>query len=162
MIICANMWGRILNSCLRFATCMSYFRCVILWWGSRLGPNISLRKIGLLHCLKPSQKWKVFWMWDGVKKSGWRRRTNFFLRKHAMKGNEIEGKTTQKGKSPNNFKARVSNPKEISLRRDLFWKGSNPRGVLMGSPKEHVSIAMKWDITPKIALNPNRGMGVLR
>jgi hypothetical protein len=32
----------------------------------------------------------------------------------------------------------------------------------MGSPKEHVSIAMKWDITPKIAPNPKRGMGILR
>jgi hypothetical protein len=32
--------------------------------------------------------------------------------------------------------------------------------MLAGSPKEHVSIAMKWDITPKIAPNPNRAMGV--
>jgi len=34
-------------------------------------------------------------------------------------------------------------------------KGTNPRGMLMGSSKEHVSIAMKWDIIPKIAPNPN-------
>jgi hypothetical protein len=34
--------------------------------------------------------------------------------------------------------------------------------MLVGSPKEHVSIATKWDITPKIALNPNQGMGVLK
>jgi len=32
----------------------------------------------------------------------------------------------------------------------------------MGSPKKHVSITMKWDITPKITPNPNQGMGVLR
>jgi hypothetical protein len=32
----------------------------------------------------------------------------------------------------------------------------------MGNPKEHVSIAMKWGTTPKIAPNPNRGMVVLR
>jgi hypothetical protein len=32
----------------------------------------------------------------------------------------------------------------------------------MGSPKECVSIAMKWDIIPKIAPNPNLKMGVLR
>jgi hypothetical protein len=32
----------------------------------------------------------------------------------------------------------------------------------MGSPKECVSIAMKWDITPKIAPNLNPKMGVLR
>jgi hypothetical protein len=30
-----------------------------------------------------------------------------------MKGNETEGKTLQKKISPNNFKAQVSNPKEI-------------------------------------------------
>jgi hypothetical protein len=34
--------------------------------------------------------------------------------------------------------------------------------MLTGSPKEHVSIAMKWDITPNIAPNPNLAMGVLR
>jgi hypothetical protein len=32
----------------------------------------------------------------------------------------------------------------------------------MGSPKEHVSITMKWDVTAKIAPNPNQAMGVLR
>jgi hypothetical protein len=32
----------------------------------------------------------------------------------------------------------------------------------MGSPKEHVSITMKWDINPKIAPNPNLGMGALK
>jgi hypothetical protein len=42
------------------------------------------------------------------------------------------------------------------------YKGANPRGTLMGSPKEHVSIAMKWDIIPKISPNPNWGMGALR
>jgi hypothetical protein len=31
--------------------------------------------------------------------------------------------------------------------------------MLARSPKERVSIAMKWDITPKIAPNPNRAMG---
>jgi len=31
--------------------------------------------------------------------------------------------------------------------------------MVAGSPKECVSIAMKWNITPKIALNPNWGMG---
>jgi hypothetical protein len=34
--------------------------------------------------------------------------------------------------------------------------------MLVGSPKKHVSIATKWDITLKITPNPNRGMGVLR
>jgi hypothetical protein len=34
--------------------------------------------------------------------------------------------------------------------------------MLVGSPKECVLIAMKWGIIPKIAPNPNRGMGVVR
>jgi hypothetical protein len=34
--------------------------------------------------------------------------------------------------------------------------------MLPGSPKETVSITMKWDITPKIDPNPNQAMGVLK
>jgi hypothetical protein len=34
--------------------------------------------------------------------------------------------------------------------------------MLVGSPKERASIAMKWDITPKIAPNPNLGVGAVR
>jgi hypothetical protein len=78
-----------------------------------------------------------------------------------MKGNGTKGKTPQKGRSPNNSKARILNSKEILSRRGLLLKQSNLRGA-MGSPKEHVSITMKWDITPKIAPNSNRGMGVLK
>jgi len=52
-----------------------------------------------------SQKWKVYQMWDGVKSLCSKRRTNSFIRRHAMKGNGTKGKTLQKGKSPNNFKA---------------------------------------------------------
>jgi hypothetical protein len=53
-------------------------------------------------------------------------------------------------------------PKKILLRKGLFKKGAYPRGMLVGSLKEHVSIVMKWDITLKIAPNPNRGMGALK
>jgi hypothetical protein len=53
-------------------------------------------------------------MWDGVKSPGSKRKTNSFTRRHARKVNGIEGKTSQEGKSPNNFKARVSNLKEVS------------------------------------------------
>jgi hypothetical protein len=31
--------------------------------------------------------------------------------------------------------------------------------MLVGSPKELATIAIKWDITPKIAPNPNREWG---
>jgi len=94
-------------------------------------------------------------MWDKVKSLGLKRITNSLTRRHAMKGNGTKGKTFQKGKSLNDFKARVSNIKEIYFKRGLFKKGANPREMLMGSPKEHVLIVMKWDITPKIAPNPN-------
>jgi hypothetical protein len=56
-------------------------------------------------------------MWGGVKSPGSRKRTNFLIRKHAMKGNGTKGKILQKGKNVNNFKAWVSNPKEISSRK---------------------------------------------
>jgi hypothetical protein len=101
-------------------------------------------------------------MWDRVKSSDSKRTTNSFTRRHARKVNGTEGKTPQEGKNLNNFKAWVSNPKELLSRRGLLLKPTNPRGMLVGSQKECVSITMKWGITPKIAPNPNRGMGVIR
>jgi len=59
-------------------------------------------------------------MWDKVKSLGLKKRTNSFVKKHAMKGNMTMGKTFQKGKNPNNFKARVSNPKEILSRKGFL------------------------------------------
>jgi hypothetical protein len=53
-------------------------------------------------------------------------------------------------------------PKGNFVKKGLFLKQTNLRGVLVGSPKDNVSIAMKWGITPKIAPNPNRGMEVPR
>jgi hypothetical protein len=50
-----------------------------------------------------------------------------------MKVNGTKGKIFQKGKNPNNFKAQVSNPKESSSRRGFHLKGTNPRGMLVGS-----------------------------
>jgi hypothetical protein len=79
-----------------------------------------------------------------------------------MKRKGTEGKTPQRGKSPNNSKVQVPNLKEILSRMGLLLKRANPRGMLVGSPKEHASTTMYWGITPKIAPNPNWGMGVLR
>ncbi len=79
-----------------------------------------------------------------------------------MKGNGIEAKTPQRGRSLNNSKARVLNPREILSRRGLLSKRANPREMLVGDPREYASIVMKWGITPRIAPNPNRGMGLLR
>jgi hypothetical protein len=44
-------------------------------------------------------------MWDGVKSPGSRRKKKSLIKRHAMKGNGVEDKTFQRGKSPNNFKA---------------------------------------------------------
>ncbi len=79
-----------------------------------------------------------------------------------MKGNGTKGKILPKGKNPNNFRVQISSPKETSSRKGFLSKGTNPRGMLMGRTKEHVSIATKWGIIPKIAPNPNRGMGFLK
>jgi hypothetical protein len=68
----------------------------------------------------------------------------------------------QKGKSPNIFKAWGSNPKATLSKKGFLSKGANPKGMSMGSPTGHVSIATKWGITPKIAPNLNRGMEVPR
>jgi hypothetical protein len=101
-------------------------------------------------------------MWDEAKNPGSRRTTSSFIRNRAMKGNGTEGKTPQKEKNPNNSKAQGSNSKETLLKKGLLLKRVNPKGMLVGSPKEHVSTLTKWGITPKIAPSPNRGMGALR
>jgi hypothetical protein len=59
-------------------------------------------------------------MWDEVKNLGSRRKKNSLTRRHAMKGKRTEVKTPQKGKNPNNFKASVSNPKEILSKRGFL------------------------------------------
>jgi hypothetical protein len=45
-------------------------------------------------------------------KYGVKKRTNSPIKRHTMKGNGTMGKTFQKGKNPNNFKAQALNQKE--------------------------------------------------
>jgi hypothetical protein len=52
-------------------------------------------------------------MWDEVRSSGSKGIASSLIRRHAMKGNGTEAKTPQRGKSPNNSKAQVLNPREI-------------------------------------------------
>ncbi len=101
-------------------------------------------------------------MWGEVRSPDSKRIASSLTRRHAMKWNGIEAKTPQRGKSPNNSKARVLNPREILSRKGLLSKGANPREMLVGNPKERVSIVMKWGIIPRIAPNPSRGVGLLR
>jgi hypothetical protein len=79
-------------------------------------------------------------MWDGVRSPDSKGITSSLTRRHTIKGNGTEAKTSPRGKSPNNSKVRVSNPKEILSRRGLFSKGANPRGMLVGNPKERVQL----------------------
>jgi hypothetical protein len=81
--------------------------------------------------------------------------------KHFKRGMELRAKHF-KSRNIQTISSLGFQTKEISSRKGFFKKGANQREMLMGSPKEHVSIAMKWDITPKIAPNPNQGMGVIR
>ncbi len=162
MTICDNMWGLIPNSCLRFDTCMSWIACANLWRGFQLGPNISLRKTGPSHYPKPSWKWKVSRMWDGVKNLGLRRTTSSFIKNHAMKVNGTRGKEAQERKNLNNSEARGSSPREILWRKGFPSKGTNLREMLLGSLKEHASTATKGGITPKIVPSPKWGMEALR
>jgi len=91
------------------------------------------------------------------------KKENKFLHKKAHKEGEWNrGQDTSKGEKPKQFQAWDSNPKEVLSRRGFLLKQANPRGVLVRSPKERVSIVMKWGIIPKIAPNSNRGMGVVR
>jgi hypothetical protein len=55
-----------------------------------------------------------------------------------MKGNGTKAKIPQRGKNPNNSKARVLNPREILSRRGLLSKGANLKEMLVGNPKECV------------------------
>jgi hypothetical protein len=59
-------------------------------------------------------------MWDKVKSLNSKRKKNSLTKRHAMKGNGTRGQEISKGKSPNNFKALVSNPKEILSKKTLF------------------------------------------
>ncbi len=101
-------------------------------------------------------------MWGEVRSPDLKGVASSLTRRHAMKGNGTDAKKPLKGKNPNNSKARVLNPREISSRRGLLSKGANPREMLTGNPKERVSIVMKWGVIPRIAPNPNRGVTLLR
>jgi hypothetical protein len=46
-------------------------------------------------------------------------------------------------------------------RRGLFSRRTNSKEILGRNPKEHVSIAMNWNITPKIVQSPKWGMGAI-
>jgi len=98
-------------------------------------------------------------MWDEVKSSGSRRITSSLTRRCTMKGNGAESKIPPTRKSPNNFKVRVSNPKEISSRKGFLSKGANPRAVLVGMSQPHFEGSVRSPLTlPKMGLGSPLGL----
>jgi hypothetical protein len=68
-------------------------------------------------------------------KFGFKKDTRPLTRRHAMKGNGTKAKPLQRGKSPNNSKAQVLNPKEFFPRKGLLSKQANPREMLVGTQR---------------------------
>jgi hypothetical protein len=101
------------------------------------------------------------WMWGGVKNPGWKRTISSFIRSQGMTENGTVGKEAQQKISPNNPKARGLNPRGTLWKRGLLSKGTNPRETLGWKPKERVSTATRWSITPRIIPSPKWGMGAL-
>ncbi len=93
-------------------------------------------------------------------KSGFKRENKFPHKKAHHEGEWNQGQDTSKGEKPKQFQSSGFKLKKILSRRGLLLKRTNLRGMLVGNPKERVSITMKWGITPKVAPNLNRGMGV--
>ncbi len=77
------------------------------------------------------------------------------------RGMDSKARLVERGKHKQ-FQGSGFKPKKTFVKNWVLFMRANPRGMLVGSPNEHVSIVMKCGITPKIASNPNRGVGVPR
>ncbi len=95
-------------------------------------------------------------------KSGFKKDNKFPHKKTRHEGEWNRGQDTSKGEMPKQFQGSGFKRKGNFIKKEASFKASQPKGMLAGNPKECVSIVMKWGIIPKIAPNPNRGMGVLR
>jgi hypothetical protein len=100
--------------------------CAILWWGYQLGPSASLKRIDMFHYPRPSWKWKVFWMWDGVKSSGSKRITcrNLNLVKCGGEAQHLEKWGFGVPRDSRMFRARQQGAKHLALRCSwCHWNG---------------------------------------
>jgi hypothetical protein len=95
-------------------------------------------------------------------KSGFKRDSKFPHKKAHHEGEWNRGQDTSKGEKPKQFQGSGFKPKENFVKKGAPFKGANPREMLVGNLRDHVSIIMKWAITPRIAPNPNWKMGLLR
>jgi len=95
-------------------------------------------------------------------KSGFKRDSKFPHKKARLEGEWNRGQNTSKGEKPKQFQGSGFKPKGNFTKKRAPFKASQPKGDASGDPREYASIVMKWGITPRIAPNPNRGMGLLR
>jgi hypothetical protein len=133
-----NMWELIPNSCLRSDTCTSRIVCANLWWDFRLGQSESLRKIDPPHYLKPLQKWKVFRMWGGVKKSGFKKDNKFFHKKPRHEGEWNRGQGSPTKDKPKQFQGSGFKPKGNFVKKGAPFKGSQPKGDFWGETQRNM------------------------
>jgi hypothetical protein len=89
------------------------------------------------------------------KKSGFKKENKFLHKKarHEVEWNQRQD--TSKGEKPKQFQGSNIKPKGNFIKKVVPFKVGPPKGMLVGSPKEHVSTVIKWGITPKIAPNPS-------
>jgi hypothetical protein len=88
-------------------------------------------------------------------KSEFKRDNKFPHKKARHEGEWNRGQDTSKGEKPKQFQGSGFKPKGDFVKKGLLSKGANPREMLVGNLREHVSIVMKWAIIPRIAPNSN-------
>jgi len=95
-------------------------------------------------------------------KFGFKKENKFLHKKARHEGEWNWRQNTSKRENPKQFQGLGFKPKGNFVKKGVPLNEANLRGMLVRSPKEHASITMKWDITPKIAPNPNQGMEALK
>jgi hypothetical protein len=93
-------------------------------------------------------------------KYGVKKENKFSNKKAHYEGERNHGQNISKGEKPKQFQGSSFKPKGKLIKKGVFFKGNQPKGDTNGKPEEHVSIATRWDIIPRIARSPNYDMGV--
>jgi hypothetical protein len=98
---------------------------------------------------------------EGFSDVGWSekygvKKENKFPHKKAHHEREWNhGQDISKGEKPKQFQGSGFKPKGKFVKKVAPFKGSQSKGDTNGKPNEHVSIATRWDIIPRIAGSAN-------
>ncbi len=95
-------------------------------------------------------------------KSGFKRDNKFPHKKARHEGEWNRRQDTPKGEKPKQFQGSGFKPKGNFVKKGAPLKGSQPKGDVSGKPKGACFNYTKVGIIPRIAPNPNRGVGFLR